>query len=170
MHTLSSSLLLALGLALGAAACDGEDSLCHETSGVDLTSPTVGFRTDVLPILRNSCGLSQACHGSEASSGGYFYLGPSNAMGAATDAQIGAIFDQTVGVATTLTTGVPRVKAGDPANSFLMHKIDGTLQCATLSCAATNECGTTMPQGGPLLAEAQRDTIRRWIAQGAKND
>ena len=52
-----------------------------------------------------------------------------------------------------------------------MHKLDG-LKCSKLTCSGV-ECGTLMPQGatdGMLYDAAKRDTLRRWIAQGAKND
>lgn len=50
-----------------------------------------------------------------------------------------------------------------------MHKIDGDV--CTLDAQCTNHsCGDTMPGSNDLLDLAIRDTIRRWIAQGAKND
>ena len=63
------------------------------------------------------------------------------------------------------------VEPGDPQHSFLMHKLDHTLDCSLLQCAAVNDCGTTAPQGAsnPLSADT-RDAVRRWIAQGAQNN
>ena len=60
------------------------------------------------------------------------------------------------------------VAPGDPGKSFLMHKMDNSLKCETLTCGA--KCGGSMPLGSPTLSQDQRDTVRRWIAQGAKND
>ena len=63
------------------------------------------------------------------------------------------------------------VASGDPEHSFLMHKLDHTLDCSLLQCAEPNDCGGTEPQGSPdPLPESNRASIRRWIAQGAKND
>jgi hypothetical protein len=50
-----------------------------------------------------------------------------------------------------------------------MHKVDNTLSCSVVTCDGS-ACGVAMPQAGTTLPQAQRDTIRRWIAQGAKND
>jgi hypothetical protein len=61
------------------------------------------------------------------------------------------------------------VKAGAPRESFLMRKIDGS--ACTLDAQCTGKtCGETMPRSEELLPIETRDTIRRWIAQGAKND
>jgi hypothetical protein len=71
------------------------------------------------------------------------------------------------------------IAAGDPAHSFMMYKLDGDptaadmsaeVSCPTLTCAANKTCGGSMPSGGPQLMPMDRDIIRRWIAQGAKND
>jgi hypothetical protein len=69
------------------------------------------------------------------------------------------------------------VAAGDPTNSYLMHKLDGdSCQWAT-DCAANQSvnqefagCGILMPFDSPELAADTRDTIRRWIKQGAMNN
>jgi hypothetical protein len=58
------------------------------------------------------------------------------------------------------TTGLMRVKAGDPDNSLLMKKID---------LATTPPCGVRMPPGGMLKPE-QIMQIRQWIMNGAQND
>jgi hypothetical protein len=71
------------------------------------------------------------------------------------------------------------IAASAPQNSFMMYKLDGDpnlanmnnqVTCATLTCATAMTCGGSMPSCGPQLPQTQRDTIRRWIAQGAKND
>jgi hypothetical protein len=67
---------------------------------------------------------------------------------------------------------MPYVRSGDPANSFLMHKMDGDAcqfasQCGTMPAA---NCGESMPLSGCALSGSTRDKVRRWIAQGAKNN
>ncbi len=57
--------------------------------------------------------------------------------------------------------GLLRVKPGDPANSLLFIKIAGHTPVAY---------GTPMPQTGPALSADVVETIREWIADGAKND
>jgi hypothetical protein len=156
----------------GAAGCsddgDGAAGRCFDYSRFETAAPAVGFRTDVLPIFQRSCGVSGAsCHGAESNTAGKTFLGPP--LGAeVTDAQLVAIQSQNVGVASTIEPGMQRIAAGDPEKSFLMHKIDGKFSCDLLSCAP--DCGDPMPRGGDPggLPAGERDTIRRWIAQGAR--
>ena len=49
-----------------------------------------------------------------------------------------------------------RVAAGDPDNSYLVQKVEGT--------AST---GARMPLGRPALDQSTIDDIRRWISDGA---
>jgi Bacterial Ig-like domain len=67
-----------------------------------------------------------------------------------------ASFANLVGVASTQSPGLSRVAAGDPDNSYLVHKIEGTASS-----------GARMPFGGPPLSQALIDDIRQWIADGA---
>ena len=61
---------------------------------------------------------------------------------------------------------MPFVTASDPSKSFLQHKIDGDA-CTLKDQCSNNDCGSTMPEGAQLIDVPSRDTIRRWIAQGA---
>jgi hypothetical protein len=66
------------------------------------------------------------------------------------------------------------VKAGDPENSFLMLKLDGD-QCLHDSQCVKGTCGGVMPldNAKPFdnqLPVSERDTFRRWISQGAKQN
>ena len=63
---------------------------------------------------------------------------------------------------------MPRIKAGDPANSYLLHRIDG--DACTLAGCTSAACSELMPQGGPRSPRPKRLTIRGWIAQGALSD
>ena len=67
-----------------------------------------------------------------------------------------ASFANLVGVASRQQPLIMRVAAGDPDNSYLVHKIEGT--------AAS---GQRMPLGGGLLDQTVIDDIRLWIANGA---
>jgi hypothetical protein len=51
--------------------------------------------------------------------------------------------------------GIVRVKAGDPDNSLLMQKLQGT-----------QKCGMAMPPGGKLT-DAQQKLVHDWIQMGA---
>ena len=121
-------------------------------------APVVSFTNDVLPIFRGSCSLSSSCHNSTNTSPGGIYLGT----------QAGIVYANLVGVASTELPTAVRVKPGDPAASFLLHRIDGDA-CSLAGCTTT-ACSELMPQGGPPLEEAKRLTIRAWIAQGAQSD
>ena len=50
-----------------------------------------------------------------------------------------------------------RVKAGDPDNSYLIHKLEGT-----------QEVGSRMPRDGPpYLDQGTINVVRQWISDGA---
>ena len=65
-----------------------------------------------------------------------------------------------VGVASRQRPNVLRVAPGDPANSYLIHKIE----------AQADIVGTRMPQRGPFLTDGQVAIIKRWIELGARQD
>jgi hypothetical protein len=176
-----SLLVASLGGSAALMACSGTGAIndCFDYKEFDGTTPAVHFQADVLPIFRNSCGLSMSCHGAISNSmpAQHFY-GPSKALPDPSPSDIQAIFDQSVGQPSVGEPSMENIKPGDPAHSFMMYKLDGDpmilggVNCATLKCVTNPDggCGLTMPSGGPQLPEEQRDIIRRWIAQGAKND
>ena len=66
-----------------------------------------------------------------------------------------------VGVSSIERPGVLRVVAGDPENSYLIHKLEGRPSIV----------GVRMPRGtGPFLTDGQILVIKRWIETGAHND
>ena len=65
-----------------------------------------------------------------------------------------ASFASLVGVASIQQPSLSRVAAGDPNNSYLVQKVEGT-------------AGSRMPLGGAALDQATIDDIRQWIADGA---
>ncbi len=67
-----------------------------------------------------------------------------------------ATFANVVGVASIQQPALDRVEPGDPDNSYLVQKIEGT--------AAT---GARMPLGQAALDQAVIDEVRQWIADGA---
>jgi len=186
------SLILAAAAAsvLGAAACSPssatdppseagtsetsvpEAGCSPYTSDADLTTPTVSFANDIQPTFNRSCGIAGAtCHGapSVVKVDMRPYLGN---FDGGTDAQ--AVVEGLVGVPSPEDPDFVIVKAGDPANSFLMHKLDGD-QCLFMAGCAKGQtqytdCGQMMPYSSPALDTKTRDTIRRWIAQGAKSN
>lgn len=177
-----ASLAIALGASLaGGAACSDDAATgggsCQQELGGDKCfdyacyepGPTRSFRQDVLPIFENSCALATSCHGdpsSPDSSSGYRpYLGEPDQE--TTPSDVPKILSLLVGQDSRAAT-MKIVEAGKPEASFLMHKMDGDLECASLSC--TGSCGTPMPQTGDLLPREQRDVVRDWIEQGAQDN
>ena len=67
-----------------------------------------------------------------------------------------ASFASLVGISSIQQPALARVAAGDPDNSYLVQKIEGT---------APN--GSRMPLGGGVLDQGLIDDIRDWIANGA---
>jgi hypothetical protein len=61
-----------------------------------------------------------------------------------------------VGVSSLQDDALERVEAGDPDNSYLIQKLEGTASV-----------GARMPLLGPALDQATIDTIRQWITDGA---
>ena len=143
-------------------------------TGSALQSPSVSFATDIQPIFNQSCAISGAtCHGSmstDPKTTGQIYLGSPD--GGVTPQQV---LMGIVGVSSPENGQMDIIKAGDPTNSYLMHKLDGD-QCQFAStCNATKNplfanCGIQMPFNSGVLDQDTRDKIRRWIAQGAKQN
>ena len=143
-------------------------------SATDLLTPSVSFGNDVKPILQASCAIGGAsCHGDPtvlASSRPF--LGFADHADAGTDT---SVIDGLVGVKSSEDPSMNLVTAGDPAHSFLMHKMDGD-QCTLISeCMVAGShrpnCGVFMPYQAPsILDVARRDVVRRWIGQGAQGN
>ncbi len=64
-----------------------------------------------------------------------------------------------VGVASTEESSVLRVVPGDPDNSYLIQKLEGTASS-----------GAQMPLNAPALPQTTIDVIRQWISAGAIDD
>ncbi len=111
--------------------------------------PKATFAKDIQKKIFVSTCATSFCHGAGTASGNL-------------DLSDGAAYANLVGVLATneaaKAANLQRVLPNDPADSFLLLKLEGTL--------AAGE-GVPMPLvGGPLPASAI-DTIRRWIAAGA---
>jgi hypothetical protein len=68
-------------------------------------------------------------------------------------------FAALVGVASIQVPALDRVEAGNPDDSYLIQKLEGT-----------QTVGERMPQGGPFLDQETIDTVRQWITDGAPNN
>ncbi|CAN5923819.1 hypothetical protein BH11MYX4_BH11MYX4_19120 [soil metagenome] len=168
---LASSLALLSLIALGAASagCPAETgggssgtsgAACDYSppTGFDALSPAVSFTNDVLPVFAQSCAFS-TCHGSTT--------GPANGVFLGRDGP--KVHAAIVNVKGDELPTMPFVTPGNPRESYLMRKMDGS-QCALDAQCTGASCGSSMPKGDAPLEVARRDIVRRWIAQGAKND
>jgi hypothetical protein len=68
----------------------------------------------------------------------------------------GVSYGLLVGVSSDEDPSVKRVAPRNPDGSYLIQKLSGTASV-----------GARMPLGGPYLSQAQIDTIKQWIANGA---
>jgi hypothetical protein len=155
------SVVLVAAVASVVGCSDGEKTKKCEVYVVppetDLTKPETQLRRDVLPILSKTCGLP-SCHGGSGHNNGVYLGGDPERL-----------YASAVNKPAEELPAMSYVAAGDPANSYLLHKIDGD-NCTLRAQCTDGDCGSTMPEGFDLLAITKRDTIRRWVAQGAKND
>jgi hypothetical protein len=165
----------------------------------------VSFKTDVVPVLQKTCGNGgTSCHSGLANAtvmdtatgssltfanddGGV--LPPQGAMSG-----LAFIHTSLVGAKAYEEPNLNLVAAGDPKNSYLMHKMDGD-QCLFANVCDQQpgqgafydpgwHCGRSMPTSdagmipdppanGPasaLVDPAIRDKFRAWITQGAMNN
>jgi len=127
------------------------------TSGTPAGEPR-SYRKDVLPILTGSCALS-ACHGDRSGNPGvgiYLPLGDPD-----------VIYRVLMGDSRT-ARGRKFVVPRDPARSFLYAKVAGDLTDFIPSCP-NGVCGDRMPPAG-RLSDAELDTLKQWITEGAANN
>lgn len=146
--------LLPLGVVILVAsvvACTEDTPTTKSTGSSGVTKPTSAkFNDDVIPILATNCALA-ACHSSKEADGGIYMTYERE--------QLYAAFQKT-----SVAWKIKYVVPGKPEESLLMAKMDGTQ--ATL---CKGPCGNQMPQE-ELLPEAEREIVRLWIKNGAKND
>ena len=138
----AACVLTALGLAV---ACGGDDGTSPNNGNGD-NPPTLSG--DVQPILTANC--TTGCHG-----GATPILGQNLSEGQTTAS--------TVNVASIELPSMDRIEPGDPDNSYLVHKIQGTQ-------ASVGGTGERMPLSRDALTEEQIDIIRAWIADGARDN
>lgn len=152
--------LVASVVALSCSPSDGASCVDYTPpASFNAQAPAVTFSRDVFPLFRQSCAFT-TCHGSTSGTSNGVYLGSTEAS---------KVRANLVGVASTTLPSMSLVTAGEPRQSFLMRKLDGS-QCALDASCASGSCGQSMPRGDSVLPLETRDAVRRWIAQGAKDD
>ena len=158
---LSGACLVACGSSdTGASGSDPKVCVAHlNPTPAQLAAPRAIFETDVAPILAKSCSFS-SCHASHGINNHGVFLAAKSAD------DIAAVKAALVAPSKAFPS-MPYVTPGDLDKSFLLHKLDGDL-CVIDDKCVDGSCGKSMPDGNDPLPDASRDTIRRWIAQGAK--
>jgi hypothetical protein len=146
---------VALALSCSSDPAPTLKSTSDSGAGVDARLPYPSFKDDVVPIVQATCALT-ACHSSKESNLGIFL--------AFDVAQIYAELQKTSPTA----AGQKFVVPGDPSKSYLMIKLEGTQASLAASCP-NSSCGSEMPPGDKLPAD-KLEAVRKWIADGAKND
>jgi hypothetical protein len=156
--------LVGLGFEAGCSTPSKACTAYATPAAFDPSSPAVSFKNDVVPIFVLSCAF-ESCHGAGHGDNQGVYLGSKTASAL----DLPRLYAATVGKASNELPAMSYVTAGDTANSYLLHKIDGDICTLNARCANAS-CGDTMPQGNDLLPVETRDVVRRWIAQGAKDN
>ena len=159
---LLSLLALAVSVACSPASSGKTCSTYVVPAATDLTTP-VSFKSDIVGnFFLNHCAFS-GCHGDND----ILFLGNSKASGTVTNPA--DVYANIVNVPSKELLTMPYVTPGDASQSFVMRKVDGD-NCMFAKQCKNQDCGDTMPHNNELLDVASRDMLRRWIAQGAKNN
>ena len=140
--------VLAIALTVAVAACD--ENLSDVTGPTQNLTPTFSsIQRDIFDAPDSAGRL--ACTQCHNAVGGRF-----NGL----DLSTAVSYANLVGVGSRGKAGAVRVIAGDPENSYLIHKLEGR----------PGIVGSRMPLLGPALTEGQILVIKRWIELGARND
>jgi hypothetical protein len=140
--------VLAVALTVAVAACD--EKLSDVTGPTQNLTPTFSsIQADIFNAPDSAGRL--ACTQCHNAIGGRF-----NGL----DLSAAVAYTNLVGRASVGKPGAVRVVAGDPENSYLIHKLEGR----------PGIVGSRMPLLGPALTEGQILVIERWIQLGARND
>jgi hypothetical protein len=149
-HQRRKKAVTVLAAGVVAAACSSSSA-----SPAPAASTDPQFRRDVVPIFQRWCATSGGCHG-PADDNTHYDLGD--------PAGLHAVL---LGDSRT-APGVKIVAPGDPFSSFLYAKINGDEGNFESQCKDM-KCGDSMPPGTKIKLD-EREAIKTWIAQGAKDD
>jgi hypothetical protein len=125
---------------------------CFSDRPTGPSGTTVSFANDVQPILTNNC-ASSGCHGTANA----------NPTGKPMVLVAGQAYDAIVGVTSAQLATMQRIRPGQPDQSYLIHKLQG-------SHTGVGGSGQRMPLGRAALSQAQIDLIRRWVTEGARRN
>lgn len=133
-------------LALVSACADLTVDPAYNHIQVAITDPS--FSRDLMPVLRQTCGISSGCH-----------AGPDAQKGLRLDSDSAAYANLVNVVASYSASGMMRVRPGKP-DSSLMYRV--------LSTDPTYRLGYyRMPVAQYALPSQTVETIKNWITKGA---
>ncbi len=138
-----------MGTGDGDAGSDAADS----AQPIDVGTVTYA---QVQAVYTRSCAAFSSCHNATGMRGDLDLTGESS-------------FGETVCTPSTHAIGLNLIEPGDPARSYLVHKLEGTMRTLP-ECMGGNplRCGEAMPMvSGGMLAPAELALFRAWISQGA---
>jgi polyvinyl alcohol dehydrogenase (cytochrome) len=141
--------------------------ICYSLDGTGGTMPSGGTQATGKPtwsaiydeiVVAGGCTGSSMCHGGDVGVGSLSLQTKSSAFAALINVKaMGS--NLTPGGTNCKDVNIIRVMPGDPDNSLLVKKLEGT-----------QPCGDSMPPGGLKLKDAQLKQVRDWVQQGAQND
>lgn len=139
---------------LVSAVSSGEVIITAERDGatgmsMGVVVSSASFANDVQPIFSANCALT-GCH-----------AGPMPQAGQ--NLSVGNAYAAIVDVPSMDVPSMDRIEPGDPARSYLVHKIRGTF-------ANVGGTGVRMPAGRGELPQNEIDIIRAWVQAGALNN
>jgi hypothetical protein len=119
---------------------------------------SVSFHNDVYPVLAKNCASAEGCHGNNSTAA------------VDLDLRAPAAYSQLVGKDAEMRKGALRVRPGDPATSFLIAKLAGSLQPSEGNPMPINvETGEPF-QTSPLPPDYIEKSLKPWIRAGAPNN
>lgn len=142
-----SRLPLLTACILAGVACAGDGTGLEDGNN---GGSGISFAEDIQPIFTNSCAFAGGCH-----------AGGSPALGMNLSA--GQAYQNIVSVPADQLSSMNRIEPGEPDNSYLIHKIQGTQ-------SSVGGTGQRMPLTGCCLSQTQIDLIRAWVNAGAENN
>ena len=139
-----SGLVTAQGAGMTTITASGDG----QSGNATITVSTPSLASHVQPILSTSCALS-GCHAGAS---------PQEGMNLSS----GLMHSNTVNIPSNKSS-LDRIEPGQPDQSYLVHKIQGTQ-------GTVGGSGVRMPFGGAPLSQANIDIIRAWVADGAQDN
>lgn len=146
----------AVATAVACTSSDGGKACADSPATVDTSGAQISFTADVYPVFQQSCTFSD-CHATAL-----------NGVSLKAD-DAGVVYANIVGVKAPENQSMAFVAAGQPHESYLMRKMDGS-QCLLTSTCTHGDCGVSMPKDDAVLDTSIREKVRKWIGQGAQQN